>query len=450
MSGSLNKCKRCDKSFSGSACPYCTVTGVDLEALLNAEEMQLLKHEDEKAPVTLVEVVTGKTFPVVAPLCKIGRELANDIVLAGDRSMSRFHFQIRLTGSDYYVEDCGSRNGTFLNGSPISTARKLQNGDILSAGINRYRFSLSFDSRKGEDASADAVPRSASGISEEEIVEAREALQRLRGTVEPVSAGPSTLDLSDVDAAHIEAVEEEQSACGPATEYMQSAEQEETQLPVSKHENSEAPGWLDEYASPELQKLMSEKERLNGLIEEIRQDIKVIDRKIASSQGVLQALLSASGPELAQAVKQVLDTLDWFAEPNPNNPFELTVKKLPRVEAVVRTIVCNGDPSLRDFEALVNQQAVIWCQHNYEPKAIMVIQLRPDLSPKQRPSLSRDFLESMRRKKVCVVQTVQLLSLHRLLLFGDNDKDHYKELLLNSCGALPGFSAKAQESPAGT
>jgi hypothetical protein len=210
------------------------------------------------------------------------------------------------------------------------------------------------------------------------------------------------------------------------------------------------PVWLDEYLFPEVQKLMSEKERLTGLLEEIRQDIKQIERKIVSAHSISQSLLSSGGQDLGAAVKQVFDILDWVGEMSPGNPYELTIKKIPKIEAVVRIVVTDSDPSVKDFESLVNQQAVIWCQSNYEPKGIMVVQIKPDVQPSQRPQLTRDFLESMRRKKICVVQPTQLLAIFRLVVLAGHDKAYFKELFMTTCGALPGFMMKPQDNRAAT
>lgn len=461
MSGLQNTCKRCGKAFSGGACPFCTVTGVDLEALLNAEEMKLLSSEDGDSPVTLVDMVSGRPFAVPSPLCKIGRDMANHIVLAGDRSMSRFHFQIRQSAGEYYIEDCGSRNGTFLNGSPIAVQRKLQNGDIVSAGVSRYRFTiLSQEDNAGAgngngNGHAEAEQRAESKEADEQsaddpklitqIQEAREAMQKLRGTVdEHIETSPRP-----GDAAATAPPEPAPPAALPI-ELMEQKMPAVVTEPLSTSQSSAALPWLEEYAFPELQKLMHEKERLNGLLEEIRQDIKQIDRKIASCQSISQALLAASGPELGQAVKQVFDALEWQTEVT-KDAFEICLKREPRIEAVVRVVVCNSDdPGIKEFEALVNQQAVVWCQSNFEPKGIMIVQSFPEQSPRQRPALSKEFLESMRRKKICVIQATQLLSVYKFVVLNGQDKAYFKDMILNTCGQLQGFIIKPQEKPAAT
>jgi pSer/pThr/pTyr-binding forkhead associated (FHA) protein len=54
--------------------------------------------------------------------------------------MSRKHFEV-LTDPDgtVRVRDLGSRNGTFLNTLPARNT-KVQRGDEIRAGVNRFRI----------------------------------------------------------------------------------------------------------------------------------------------------------------------------------------------------------------------------------------------------------------------------------------------------------------------
>jgi pSer/pThr/pTyr-binding forkhead associated (FHA) protein len=159
MSSSLDhKCQRCGSQFHGQVCPFCTISGLDVNALLASEGVSL--QQAKQAPVAtaappssgkagqvmIVDLSSMKEYPVTPPVCRFGRDISNDIVLTGDKSLSRFHFQISQNDSDFTVEDSGSRNGTFLNGSPCTAPRKVLNGDIISAGMSRYRFVSGEDS----------------------------------------------------------------------------------------------------------------------------------------------------------------------------------------------------------------------------------------------------------------------------------------------------------------
>ena len=68
-------------------------------------------------------------------------------------AVSRFHAKVNRHGESYYVEDSGSRNGTFLNGQLIKDAEMLREGDRIRISEVELIFHL------------DAVPAFASGGS---------------------------------------------------------------------------------------------------------------------------------------------------------------------------------------------------------------------------------------------------------------------------------------------
>jgi pSer/pThr/pTyr-binding forkhead associated (FHA) protein len=63
----------------------------------------------------------------------IGREAGNDLVL-NDVGMSRRHALLTNYGGVVQVADCGSSNGTFVNGRRISGPTDLRDGDVIEVG----------------------------------------------------------------------------------------------------------------------------------------------------------------------------------------------------------------------------------------------------------------------------------------------------------------------------
>lgn len=64
---------------------------------------------------------------------RIGRDVDNDIRIPGDIAMSRHHAVIVPTEDCLFVEDLGSRNGTFVNGARIGRA-PLNHNDRIRIG----------------------------------------------------------------------------------------------------------------------------------------------------------------------------------------------------------------------------------------------------------------------------------------------------------------------------
>jgi pSer/pThr/pTyr-binding forkhead associated (FHA) protein len=75
----------------------------------------------------------GQTFAIREGANSIGRDQSNDICLP-EQSVSRSHARIVVQPDGVWVEDLGSRNGTFVNGQRITAPTRLQPGDTLQIG----------------------------------------------------------------------------------------------------------------------------------------------------------------------------------------------------------------------------------------------------------------------------------------------------------------------------
>jgi pSer/pThr/pTyr-binding forkhead associated (FHA) protein len=70
----------------------------------------------------------------------IGRGRDCEIQLAEDNMVSRRHAEIRrLPSGEYAIKDLGSKNGTLVNGAPISTW-VLKDGDVVAIGESKLTY----------------------------------------------------------------------------------------------------------------------------------------------------------------------------------------------------------------------------------------------------------------------------------------------------------------------
>jgi uncharacterized RDD family membrane protein YckC len=93
-----------------------------------------------------------REFALPRTLVSIGRDPSNDVVLP-DAMVSRRHAVIEYRGSQYYIRDCNSSNGSLVNGDRVSE-RSLRDGDLVAIGTARLLFR---DDLNLEDAGAKVV-----------------------------------------------------------------------------------------------------------------------------------------------------------------------------------------------------------------------------------------------------------------------------------------------------
>jgi hypothetical protein len=136
---------------------YCQKCGALLSADAPGESTATYRvgETGEFIPVDLEEVVAhgaalvirsgggraGESFAIEGERMTIGRRPDSDIFL-DDITVSRDHAILVRRGSDYFLDDCGSLNGTYVNRNRIESQR-LVDGDELQIG----KYKLAFRSR---------------------------------------------------------------------------------------------------------------------------------------------------------------------------------------------------------------------------------------------------------------------------------------------------------------
>jgi FHA domain-containing protein/zinc ribbon protein len=107
----------------------------------------------ELEPVELQEVVaagaaalvirsgggrTGESFSLRGERISVGRRPDSDVFL-DDVTVSRDHATLVRRGADYWLDDCGSLNGTYVNRRRVESQR-LEDGDELQIGKYKLTY----------------------------------------------------------------------------------------------------------------------------------------------------------------------------------------------------------------------------------------------------------------------------------------------------------------------
>jgi len=80
-------------------------------------------------------------FDLGGAVISIGRASDNDVIV-DDPEVSRHHCQLKLQHGAYSLADLGSRNGSWINGQPVSEVA-LGPGDVIRIGSTEIEFQVS-------------------------------------------------------------------------------------------------------------------------------------------------------------------------------------------------------------------------------------------------------------------------------------------------------------------
>ena len=120
---------------------YCTSCGFELMASAGRVGTGIASQPGSKCRITLRNGVLSGTAFVLQKRTSIGRMQGNDVVIP-DPTVSRNHAHLVLRGATWYVEDHGSRNGTYVNGVRVSGEAVLTHGVELRFGDDVLAFEV--------------------------------------------------------------------------------------------------------------------------------------------------------------------------------------------------------------------------------------------------------------------------------------------------------------------
>lgn len=84
-------------------------------------------------PISLADTAGGKSYRYVRPDISVGRDPVCDCCLE-DKTVSLRHARLSYHHRQWWVEDLGSTNGTFLNQEPVTAPMVVTQGDRLGFG----------------------------------------------------------------------------------------------------------------------------------------------------------------------------------------------------------------------------------------------------------------------------------------------------------------------------
>jgi hypothetical protein len=134
-------CQRCGAFLASSEPPPGVSTAT--YKIRETGEIEAVELEDVVARGAALVIRAGggragESFPVAGDRLSVGRRPDSDVFL-DDVTVSRDHALIVRRGSDWFLDDCGSLNGTYVNRRRIDSHR-LADGDELQIGKYKLAF----------------------------------------------------------------------------------------------------------------------------------------------------------------------------------------------------------------------------------------------------------------------------------------------------------------------
>ncbi|MEM9777811.1 MAG: FHA domain-containing protein [Chloroflexota bacterium] len=124
---------------------FCVLLGWIMYRDMRLKAQLIENPEDSKANLILVRSESGKYEPgtrfPLRPVTSIGRATGNSIVIADDFASSQ-HALINRKGSQWWLEDLSSSNGTLLNGADVDRPIVIAAGDMITIGSTEFRLEI--------------------------------------------------------------------------------------------------------------------------------------------------------------------------------------------------------------------------------------------------------------------------------------------------------------------
>jgi len=248
---------------------------------------------------------------------------------------------------------------------------------------------------------------------------------------------------------------EEQTEEAPATTVSASQEEPQTTngakgMSIVKEGASTVPDWCKRYFGTELNQLSKELNELNEQVRLAQQKIKDVEGRVALTKGLRNTLLTAQGEELVEACGKVLTMLGWKVKVSDEDKHELRLETNDEKGVSIARIVWTETQADRTHLGQLSiSQTRFWCEQGVEPKGILIVSKNGETAPAPLTKDDRDseLAEYATKKNVCLMTTLQLLSVYKEIALGDGTADAVRSTILNSNGWLSGYNLEPGSEP---
>jgi hypothetical protein len=200
------------------------------------------------------------------------------------------------------------------------------------------------------------------------------------------------------------------------------------------------PDWCKKYFSDEISKLNGELDDLNEQVRQAQQKIRDVETRVALTRGLRNTLLTTTGDELVEACGKVLGLLGWKVTMAADDKHELRLELDDKQVCIARVIWTTTQAERSHLGQLSISQTRYWCEKGSEPKGILIVSKISDQPPTGVGTSAEEveLADYASKKNVCLMSTLQLLSLYKEIALNDGKPDSMRTAIISASGWLAG------------
>ncbi len=208
------------------------------------------------------------------------------------------------------------------------------------------------------------------------------------------------------------------------------------------------PDWTKRYFSDEIAKLNTELDELNEQVKLAQQKIRDVETRVALTKGVRNTLLTTTGDELVEACGKVLSLIGWKVTIAADDKHELRLEVDDKQVCIARVIWTTTQAERSHLGQLSISQTRYWCEKGTEPKGILIVSKISDQPPTGAGSSTEEaeLADYAAKKNVCLMTTMQLLSLYKEVALDDAKPDSLRTAIIAANGWLSGHDLEPGSS----
>jgi hypothetical protein len=272
--------------------------------------------------------------------------------------------------------------------------------------------------------------------------EERESLSKVIGEIQPNQ--PNQLDQNGQEGSEVAEVSAETSQSSQEEKHTNGAK---SAMSTVIESSGVVPNWCKKYFSGELGDLGKELTALNEQVKAAQQKIQDVQSRVALTRGLRNVLLSSQGEELVEGCSKVLSLLGWEVKISDDDKHELRLNGGEKDVCIASIVWTTTQADRTHLAQLSISQTRFWCEQGTEPKGILIVSKASESEPEQLSSsdFTSELAEYAKKKNVCLMTTLQLLSIYKEVALNKGNVDKVREKMAESSGWLEGFTLEPGE-----